>query len=233
MGTDTPAAHAGETIVYDHVFTESSPKVSLTIEQSQGENCRRFAGAIASQLKFTGKIGDMVTCVASFMAKSQATSTAITPAFSTLEAFNWAELSVKIGGSVVGEVQDFELTYQNGLSLIHAINGSVDPAYAAISGGSEVTGKISLFLDATSLTELTDYIAHTNRSLEIIATGVTAIGSTSHNVLDISLPVVSYTSGVTKITDQHNLLELEFTARYDTVTSKLIAITLTNLMATI
>src|SRR4051812_37736911 len=33
MGVDTPATHSGESIVYDHVFTEAAAKPSLTIEQ--------------------------------------------------------------------------------------------------------------------------------------------------------------------------------------------------------
>jgi len=60
LGTDTPTLHSGETIVYDHVFTENATKPSLTIEQAISENCRRFAGAICSSLKISGKVGEMI-----------------------------------------------------------------------------------------------------------------------------------------------------------------------------
>src|SRR5438874_2180629 len=48
MGTDTPALHSGETIVYDHPFTESVTKPSLTIEEAIGENIKRYLGSICS-----------------------------------------------------------------------------------------------------------------------------------------------------------------------------------------
>src|SRR5262245_11381691 len=59
-GTDTPATHSGESIVYDHPFTESVTKPSLTIEQAIAENVRRYAGAIVSGYKVSGKVGEML-----------------------------------------------------------------------------------------------------------------------------------------------------------------------------
>src|SRR5690242_20562040 len=58
FGTDTPATHSGESIVYDHVYTETAAKPSLTIEQAISEHVRRYAGAIVDQLKFTSKTGE-------------------------------------------------------------------------------------------------------------------------------------------------------------------------------
>ena len=33
--------------------------------------------------------------------------------------------------------------------------GNVEPAYANVNGGSEVTGKLDLYLDSTTLTRIT------------------------------------------------------------------------------
>ena len=229
LGTDTPAVHAGETIVYDHVFTETSPKPSMTIEQSQGESCRRFAGAICKELKITGKTGEMLQVEAAIVAGSQATSSAITAAFSTIPAFNFAQLQVKIGGSAIGEVESIELNYKNGIEMVYAL-GSNDPAYSAIKGGSEITGKIEMYLDAATLTRLTNAIAKTNEAIELIATGG-AIGSAATYVLDITIPKAVYTASNLPITDDHNKLTIEFSGLYDTSTSKLLGVTLTNLVA--
>src|SRR5258708_24926795 len=229
IGTDTPATHSGETIVYDHIFTESNPKLSYTIEQAQGENVRSFAGAIVSDFKISGKVGEMIQFVPTFMAKGQASATQITGAFTTVPAFNHSQVAVKIGGTTISEVENFELEYKNGLEMIYAL-GNLEPSYATISGGSEVTGKLDLYLDSTTIAELNNYVNKTTRSIEIIITG-NAIGSAANYVLDITIPLAVYKTAVTKITDAHNLLSIEFEGLYDTGgTNKLIAATLTNLL---
>ncbi len=229
LGTDTPALHSGETVVYDHVFTETTPKLSLTIEQAITENTRRFAGCIASGFKITGKVGEMLEFMAPILAKTQATATEVTGAFSTVPAFNHAQLQVKIGGSVIGEVESFELEYKNGLEMVYAL-GNVEPSFNSIKSGSEISGKIELYLDTTALTRLTNYINKTNEAVELIATG-NAIGTAANYVLDILVPKAVYTAADTKITDAHNLLTIEFNGLYDTSTNKLLAVTLTNLLS--
>lgn len=228
LGTDTPALHSGETIVYDHVFTETLPKPSLTIEEAIGENVRRYAGAICSGFKIEGKTGEMLSFTPSIMAKTQATATEIAAAFSTVPAFDFAQLVVKIGGTTIGEVENFSLEYKNGLEMIYAL-GANEPAYNGVKGGSELTGKMDLYLDSTTLTELTDYISKTSRSIELIATGKT-IGSAANYVLDITIPNAFYDTATTKISDSTNVLSLSFEGIYDTATSKMLGVTLTNLL---
>src|SRR5919202_1183988 len=91
MGTDTPATHSGESIVYDHVFTESASKPSLTIEQAISEAVYRFAGCIATGFKIEGKVGEPLMFTPSLAAKTQATATQLSGAFSTVPAFNFAQ----------------------------------------------------------------------------------------------------------------------------------------------
>lgn len=229
MGVDTPALKGGESVVYEHVFTESATKPSLTIEQAIGENIRRYAGCIVSGFKVTGKAGEMLQFSPSIMAKTQASASAISPAFSTVPAFNHAQLAVKIGGSTIAEVESIEFEYKNGLDLRHAL-GNVEPAFASIAGGSEVGAKLELYLDSTSLTELTNYINKTTRSLQLIATGG-AIGSAANYVFDLTIPKAVYTAGATKVTDAANLLTIEAQGVYDISTSKLLALTTTNLLS--
>ncbi len=228
LGTDTPALHSGETTVYDHVFTETNPKPSLTIEQAMSEAVYRFAGSIVSGFKLVGKTGEMLEFTPSIMAKTVASATAITPAFSTIPAFNFSQMQVKIGGTVIGEVENFEVDYKNGLEMVYAL-GNNEPSYPSIKGGSEVTGKMDIYLDSTTATQITNYLNKTNASLELIITG-TAIGTAANYVLDIVIPKAVYKAADVKITDQHNVINVEFEGIYDTVTSKLLGVTLTNLV---
>lgn len=228
MGQDTATNPGGETIVYLHTFSEVAAKPSLTIETSVAENCRRFAGAICNELKFTGKTGEMVMAEASILAKTQAASTAITPAFSTIPAFNFAQVTVKIGGSTLTEVEDFDFTYKNNHEMVYAL-GNNEPAFNA-ANPSEAGGKLSMYLDSNTIGEYTNYLGNTNRSIEIICTGG-SIGNSSAYTLDILIPSAVYTTAVTKITDKSNLLEIDFDSIYSVGSSKLISIALTNLIA--
>ena len=89
---------------------------------------------------------------------------------------------------------------------------------------------MDLYLDTTTLARLTNYLAKTTESIEIIATGGT-IGSAAAYTLDITIPKAVYTAAQTKITDSHNLLTIEFQGIYDTATSALVKTTLTNLVS--
>lgn len=227
LGNDTASLHSGETTVYDHLFTEATTKPSLTIEESTSENCRRYNGAITSSLKVEVKTGEPVKVTATQMAKGQTSSTAITPVYSTVPPFNFAQASVKIGGSTIGEVESVELEYKNNVEFVYAV-GSNDPQYYAAKL-SEVTGKIEMYLDSTTLTRLTNYLANTKESIELIITG-NSIGTAANYALDILIPKASYKTADTKITEGHNLLTIEFEGIYDTATSKLLSVTLTNLI---
>ena len=229
LGTDTPALAASETLVYNHVYTETLPKPSLTVEQAIGENVRRYAGAIVKSFKISAKAGEMIEFTPSVMAKTQAGATEIAAAFSTVPAFNFAQAVIKLGGVTLDEVENFEMTFTNGLEMVYAL-GSNEPVFNSINGGSEVTGKVECYLDSTTATRLASYLAKTNESVEVILTG-DAIGNISHNKLDIVVPKAVYTTGETKVTDAHNVLTIEFQGIYDTSTSKLIGVTLTNLVA--
>lgn len=229
LGTDTPATKGAETIVFVHSFTESAAKPSLTIEQAITEDVRRFAGSICNSFKISSKPGETVQVDASFLAKTFATATAITPAFTTVASFNHTQVVAKIGGSTIGEIENFEIEYKNNLEMVYAL-GSAEPSYNA-PGGSEVTIKFDLYLDSTSLTRLTNYLALTPESCEIIITDPATIGSSSHPVLDILIPKVAYTAGETKITDKANVLSISGTGYYDTATSQLLNTQLTNLVA--
>ena len=229
LGTDTPALHSGESTVYDHVFTETMPKPSLTIEQAIDVNTRRFAGAIVKGFKLSTKPGEMVELIAQIIAKSQATATEISGAFTTVKAFDHTQAIVKIGGTTLTEVENLELEYDSGVEMIYAI-GNSDPSQNGVAGGSTIKGKMDLYLDATALTRLTNYLAQTRESIELIITGG-AIGSAANYVLDILIPTAVYTTADSKITDAHNMLSIAFEGVYDTSTSKLLAVTLTNLLA--
>src|SRR4051794_18166643 len=86
------AKSAPNASVYDHTFTESEAKPSLTIEQAVGDIVRRYAGAIVHSLKFSVDAGGALVCTAGIVAKANASASKITPTYETIRAFNFADL---------------------------------------------------------------------------------------------------------------------------------------------
>jgi hypothetical protein len=229
LGSVSSTVKGGETVVYNHTFSEAATKPSLTIEEMFGEDTRRYAGSLIEQLKISGKSGETVQIAATVKAKSQASATAITAAYTTVPAFTHSQIQVKIGGSAIAEVENFELTYKNGLEMVYAL-GSADPAYYSVTG-SEVSGKFDIYLDSTSAAQVTNYLNKTQQSVEIIATNPdTTIGTSSNYTLDILMPQTVLTVADRKLTANHNVLSVEFAGMYDTTTSKLMSVVLTNLL---
>ncbi len=215
--------------VFDHVFAEVAAKPSLTIEQATGEISRRFAGAICNSLAFSCEKGGVLSLTAALRAKSNASSTAISPTYETVRPFNFADVTTfTIGGQALTEVQNFDLTYANDHGLTHALGPSNDPAFN-YAKGSTVEGSIEMYLDSTTAAEYTDYINSTNQALVIGFTG-DVIGSSSNYGLNISVPSVRYKAANTPINDDYNLVSVDLEGIYDTATSKLLTVTLSNLL---
>lgn len=221
------AKSAPNTAVYDHTFTESATKPSLTVEQAVGDIVRRFAGSITHSLKFSCAAGEALVLTAGLKAKSSASASQITASYETIRPFNFADLASFTVGGQVYTPRNFELTYENNQELLAAV-GSTDPAYN-YAKGSEVSGKFELYLDSTSAAEYTDYLAKTDNSLVITFTG-DVIGSSSNYGLTITVPKCSYKTATFPVTEDYNMLTVEFEGIYDTGTSKLISIVLTDLL---
>jgi hypothetical protein len=232
LGSVSSAAKiAPNAAVYDHTFSEAETKPSLTVEQAVGDIVRRYAGVIVNSLKFSVSPGEALALTAGMKAKSSASASKITPTYETIRPFNFADLGaagVSIGGQAYTP-RALEVTYNNNHELLHTL-GSNDPSHN-YAKGSEVSGSFELYLDATSAAEYADYLSKTDNALVITFTG-DAIGSSSNYGLQISIPKASYNAATFPVTDEYNMLSVEFDGIYDTATSKLLTIVLTNLLTT-
>lgn len=228
FGSVVSTVKAGETIVFEHTFSEAEAKPSLTIEQVVGENVRRYAGSIVQMIRFSGAAGAVNVGTASIKAKSQASAVKITPAYTIVRPYNFADTILKIGGSTLNQVENFEIEFTNNIEFLHTLNNN-DPQFRFVKG-SEVKGKIEMFLDTTTLAEYNNYLNKTTREIILEMTG-DAIGVGSNNKLIITIPRAVFTTAETPISEDFNLLTIEFEGLYDTVTTKLIELKLTNLLA--
>lgn len=229
FGSVASVAKGGDVTVYDHTFSEAESKPSLTVEQAVGDIVRRYAGSIVHSLKFSCSAGETLALTAGIKAKSSASATKIAAAYETIRPFTFADLTTFSVGGQAYKPRNFELSYTNNHELLHAL-GANDPQFN-YAKGSEVSGKFELYLDATSAAEYADYLAKTDNALSIVFTG-DSIGASSNYGLSLSVPKAAYKAATFPVTDDYNLLSVEFEGIYDTGTSKLLTAVLTNLLTT-
>lgn len=228
LGDVSSALAAGETIVYDHTFTEAATKPSLTIEQAIGDNVRRYAGAITSTFSIAGSPGEVVTATASMQAKGQASATAITPAYTDTRPYNFVDAVVKFDTVKVDEMQAFTIEYANNLGLKYVLNSN-DPQFQYVNG-STVSGSFEMYLDTATLAFYNNYLAKTSMAIDLELTG-DAIGVAENEKFNFSIPKAVFTTAETPLGNDYNMLTIEFEGEYDTATSSLCSASLTNLLA--
>jgi hypothetical protein len=224
FGTDTTSTP--EAGVTKHKFTESTSKKSLTLEQVVGTITKRFAGYILASIKISGKTGEPIKVTFTGMAKSQADATKITATYETSRPLNFADVaSVLIGGTdFKAYVDEFSVEYTNGLAMFFGM-GSRTPANKYVQQ-SEAKGSMTMYIDGTSDNNLDDYIAGTERAVDIIITG-DAIGVSSNEKLRLYFPKCAFTKVGTKLDFGYNALNIDFEGRED-ATDGLLYIELTN-----
>jgi hypothetical protein len=200
------------------------------MEQQVGTITTRYAGWIPNKLKFSGKVGQLISLNASGFAKSQASATKITKTYETGRPFTWADVSVlSIGGTdIKAKVDSVELEYDNGVEMFYGL-GAITPQNC-FPKQSTIKGKIECFVDATTDDYLATMTVGTQAELILTLTGDT-IGSVSAYLLKFTASKCSWNKFETKMGFGYNALSLEFEASED-ATNGLIKVELTNTTAT-
>ena len=227
MGDVVSTLVGGETIVYAHSFNEAETKPSFTIEQMVGENVRRYAGSVFQNVKISGKAGEPLEVSTSVKAKSQTSASPVTVSPSTVRPFDFATVRVEVDGTEFCEVENFEVEITSNLEMLHTICDH-DPAFR-YSTGHEVKGKLEMYLNTATLAHYTDYLAKTEREIAFRLTGE-AIGVSSNYTLELEVLRAVFSSATTELSEDFNLLVVEFQALYDNNQEKLIEFVLRNLV---
>lgn len=214
LGGKTTDVAEYESVVYRHIFSEAWAKPSYTLEEKFGDICKRYAGAGWKSFSVEAKKGEAVAFSFQGMGSTQADDAGTTPAYETGRPFNFEDLvTLQIGAlDVLAHADAVSFEYDNGLYARHAM-GSVEPK-AMVPGKSEHKGKITLYLDDETLTLVADYIANTYRSIECVFEAE-SIGDASKNTFKIEAAKVQLTGVSEEVSENHNILEIEFEAVED------------------
>jgi hypothetical protein len=209
-GLSTANLEAG---VYKHTITEELTKPSLSVEQKIGEIVKKFAGFRTSGFSIEGKAGEMLALSFEGIAKSQSDTTETTPTYESHRVLNFADVNyVKIGGvDFKGKVEKMSIKYKNELKPLYSLGSNT--LQESYSKSSEISGKLTMYLDDVSKQVYDDMVAGQTRDIEILINGDT-LGSTNHSI-KIIIPKAIFESSELKISTNYNALDVDFQGIYD------------------
>lgn len=218
----------GESLVYEHVFTEAVAKPSLTVEQVIGEIEERYAGYIASGFNIEFQVGQPISITSQGMAKTVATQEKTSPVYEALEVLKWdevTEISVD-GDDIKAYVESGNIQYSNGLATFVGFGTSNEPTTHYVEN-SEVTGSLTLFMDGNSVDALLDKFRDKTEMPIILTVQGQAVGDASNVSLQVTIPRAAITAYNTQLDTSYNQVTLDFVGAKD-LTDGLIEVTLVN-----
>ncbi|RMD67352.1 MAG: hypothetical protein D6822_08440 [Cyanobacteria bacterium J149] len=231
LGSVTSSTTSGETAVYDHAFTESVTKTSMTLEQKIGSITERYAGFIVSKIGIQLSVGEAVKISFEGRALSKSTATAITPSYESSKVFDWTDVSsITLGGTdIKNALSELSLEYNNNLQTFHGLSGNTEPTNLYVEP-SECSGSMTAYLDTNIASLQSVFENKTQQSLVITLEGDETIGNASKNKLVITIPKVVLNTYTYPIDTGYVEVSSDFVARQD-ATNGLIKVDLTNLVS--
>lgn len=218
----------GETTVYEHVFTETVAKPSLTVEQVIGALEEVYAGYIASGFNVEFNVGQPVSITSDGMAKSVATEEKTSPSYETLQVLKWPHVTgITIDGDdLKGYIESGNIEYTNGLATFHGFSANNEPTTHYVSN-SEVSGSFTLFMDADKVDALLAKFRNQDELPIVLTIQGEAVGNAANTALQVSVPRCAISAYNTQLDTSYNQVTLDFVGGKD-ATNGLIEVTLVN-----
>ncbi len=238
MGTDTPALHSGETLVYDHVYSvaETNQHQSLSLSVKDPVQSYKYALGCIDTVELTFEVGKIAVVKINGMAQLGVTvspTVAMTaqnyflPQYMT---YKDASLSTGLAGATAKKIKKFTVKITKNLERDMVLGSAAPNDF--FNKTFNVEGTIEAFFSNESDFK-TGFIADGYRAmlLDAINTDVT-IGTAANPELKVQLNRCKIKSlgrdlGIGNIVKQ----TVSFAGLYDLTTSAQLLITLTNLVA--
>lgn len=152
-------------------FADGVPSQPYTIEVHRDvTSAFQYAGAVLNQLQMSLTPNQDLRLTASYIAKSVLLIAKTVPTFpgSPTDPFTFETASLSMGGAATARFEAFNLTINNNINPIMALNGSRNIARMRRSGLQEV--RISGTLDFIDVTEYLDFKNQTERQMQLTLT---------------------------------------------------------------
>lgn len=177
LGSASISTPSGATNTRLHTHTLGDPYgLGLTVQVGRpdsGGTVRAFsyAGAKISELTLSNSVDEILQAEIGLVAQSESTSEALATASypSGNQLFIWTSGDIKIGGSTVGVVTDFEVTINNGLKDDRYFLGAATMSEPIIADMTTIEGTMTVEFDS-----LTNYNRYVNGTLAAVSAKWTA-----------------------------------------------------------
>ena len=194
MGGYSKTTHAGETVVYDHTFSESQANQppTLTIVRTDPNTTLQYTGATVKSMEVSVVAGDYIRQTTNFVGQPSAASTYV----STYEPENefipknctvkFAANQGGIGGASAIPLHSIKLTVDKGVEPYYII-GQNNPS-VILADTTEIKGEMMLRYSAQTYYNLRFNNTPQYVQVTIINTAVT-IGSTTNPTIQFTMPL--------------------------------------------
>lgn len=221
----------GESEVYEHIFTESVAKPSLTVEQVIGEMEERYAGYIASGFNLEFSVGNPISMTSGGMAKAKADEEKTTASYEALDVLKWDGVdSISIDDQdLKAYIESGNVEYANNLATFHGFGSSNEPTTHYVKN-STVSGSFTMFMDGNQVDALKAKFEAQNELPIIITIEGASIGEASKTALQVSIPRAALSTYTHQLSTDYNQVTVDFVGAKD-ATDGLIEVTLVNTWA--
>lgn len=197
LGSVTSGVVGGETIVYEHDFTEATTKPSYTVEQKLGALTRRFAGTIFNTFKIIAEAGSpSVMLEFEAIASANDTASPVTPSAPVSKRFLFDNVALSIASTLFDQATKVEIEHISGASIINTLNASKDPSIQ-VCDGSEVQITAEFILDSALASKYQEMLNDTEQRVDLVLTGSETIGTGSNPKLELGMATAKITAGET------------------------------------
>lgn len=236
LGSVSTAANSDSSgLVYDHTFTvsQSTALQSYTLAVKETNADRRYPLAVANNLVVESESGQYAKATLGVVSK-RGISASNTTAYTDENEFSSAHATVKfasdeasLGSASAVDVKVVRLELNNNAEPYFAL-GSTEPNEIT-AGERELTGEMTLRYTDQTFENLFTSDTKQAVQLELKNTDVT-IGTSANPAVRFVMPRVTVTEWE-RSTDLGGIVEqtVGFTAEFDTSTSKMLSVVLTNL----
>lgn len=213
--------------VYKHTFSlpTSVQPPTYTFFVDRNMEVKKYNGIAVRKMALTGNADGFLQHECELLGLSEAAGDIGSPSYANeLAPLVFHHVTVKLGGTAMTNIKEWNLSIDSG--LFGKRNPGSQVAVDVIAPGRlKIEGSLTVYFEDE--TERAKFLAATSNSLQFLCVG-SEIGTSVFETLDITLPKILYKAFPYGELDGLLGAQCTFEAVYDTVTSKLINVDLTN-----
>lgn len=221
--------------VYQHVFSESAERPTMTIEETIGDLPRLATGFQPNQMTLTiDNEGLINTSFEGFAKAISILSNPTTGATASLGCpmHHADNITITIDGVPFATLQSLELIYNNNVTPEYTITAGSSVGFRGI-GRTEYSGSMTMILDSTAPAEYQKYLESQSRNIQVAVSGATIGTSGVSQQLLMSMPSVKFSNFEVNATMETVTADVEFMGLFDKTNNEHITLTVINEVSTL